>query len=260
MVSNACAREFSLIFLCHGLEEIIAGGGRAFRDWGARQEAGEAMSAALLLSIALAQLDASPVPQLNLLVGLKPASEKTANAERMNDGQAADPGDNWQSVLTSVIEKEGSVTWDFGAPRDFEGVWIQADNNDVYVLSVSDDGQHFTTAWESSTVDNAGMQTRTSATARGRGRYLKLTAKGGDGAFSVSELAVFANAGDLKAYVPSYVRTAPPPQPLDGNWVVIAVVLAGVVLLVRRIKPPEAAPEAEAPKAEKKEEPPAGKS
>jgi len=222
-----------------------------------------------LAFLVLAQLDASfvpgPPPAGNILQGLSFKAEKTANPERMTDGKAADPGDAWQTILTSVIDKEGSVTWDLGASRDFEGVWIEADNNDVYVVSTSEDGVNFTVAWESQTVDAAGVQTRQAPNARGRGRYLRLTAKGGDGLYSVAEFAVFSNADALKAYVPSYVRTAPPPQPFDGNWIVIAVVLAGIVMLVRRMKAPEIADgptdePKDAPKDEKKEEPPAAKS
>jgi len=193
---------------------------------------------------------------VNMLAGAQMKVDRATNAERMTDGQAADPGDNWQSVLTSVVEKEGSVTWDFGYPREFQGAWIQADNNDVYVLSTSDDGVNFTTAWESSTVDNAGMQTRTATELHGRGRWVKLTAKGGDGMFSVSEVAVFANGADAKAFTPGYVRNPsnPPPQPFDLNWVVIAVVLVGIVYLVRGMKPPEATEPAAA--EAKKDEPP----
>jgi hypothetical protein len=244
---------------------------------GLDESEGEAMTPTFLL-IALAQLDGGPVlmvPEMapmaqsasvarpvNLLAGLTPRAEKTANPERMNDGQATDPGDGWQSVLTSVMEKDGSVTWDLGATRDWEGAWIEADNNDVYMLSSSDDGQNFTTVWESSTVDNAGMQIRTSTNVRGHGRFVKLTAKGGDGMFSVGELAIFATGPEAKAYVPNYVRNpaTPQPQPFDGNWIVIAVVLAGIVVLVRRMKPPDTAtatadgaPSAE---AENKNEPP----
>lgn len=193
---------------------------------------------ALVALLALSQADSGSPG--NLLAGLTPKAEKASNAERMNDGKAADPGDGWQTILTSVMEKDGNVTWDFGAPRDFEGAWIQADNNDIYMLSVSDDSEHFTTVWESSTVDNAGMQTRTSTTAKGHGRYLRLTAKGGDGMFSVGELAVFANGAEAKTFAPTYVRTAPAPQPFDGNWIVIAVVMVGLVALVKRMKTPEA--------------------
>lgn len=213
------------------------------------------MNLSLLLALAVAQADGGA--STNLLVGLTPKAEKVANVERMTDGKAADPGDSWQSILTSVIEKEGSVTWDFGAQREFEGAWIQADNNDVYVLSTSDDGERFTVAWESSTVDNAGMQIRQSTSARGRGRYLRLTGKGGDGMFSVGELAVFSSGPQAKAYTPSYVRTAPPPAVFDGNWVVIALVMIGLVALVKRMRQPEAAEPAPAP--EKKEEPPPAK-
>lgn len=185
-------------------------------------------------------MKAAPAKTSNLLVGLPaPRAEKTANSDRITDGKAADPGDNWQTFLTSVIEKEGFVIWDFGAPRDWEGAWVQADNNDVYILSVSDDGTNFTTAWESPTVDNPGMQLRSSTTARGHGRYLRLSAKGGDGSFSVSELAVFEKGDEAKAFTPTYVRTAPPPQCGDLSWAVIGIALAGVVMLVRRMRAPE---------------------
>lgn len=217
-----------------------------------------------LVAISLSQFDASAQPATNLLQGLSFKAEKVANAERMTDGKAADPGDGWQTALTSVIEKDGNVTWDLGASREFEGAWVQADNNDVYMLSTSEDGVNFTLAWESMTVDNAGMQVRQSAAAKGRGRYVRLTAKGGDGLFSVAEIGIFATPEALKAYVPSYVRTAPPPAPFDGNWIVIAVVLAGIVMLVRRMKSPEVAEgpkdaAKDAPKDEKKEEPPEAK-
>ncbi|MBK7860453.1 MAG: hypothetical protein IPJ65_17935 [Archangiaceae bacterium] len=225
-----------------------------------------------LVMVALAQLMidagegavASTVPSgpaVNLLAGVAPKADRAQNAERMNDGKATDPGDNWQSVLTSVIEKEGSVTWDLGTPRTFEGAWIQADNNDVYVVQTSDDGTNFTTAWESSTVDNAGMQIRTASTLHGRGRFIKLSGKGGDGMFSVAELGIFATGGEAKAFVPSYQRNPanPAPQPFDGNWVVIALVLAGIVFLVRRMKPADEKTEAAPAAPEKKDEPAAPK-
>ena len=223
------------------------------------------MTLGLVLAAALGQLDAGPAT--NLLSGLTAKAEKVANVERMTDGKAPDPGDSWQTILTSVIEKDGSVTWDFGSSREFEGVWIQADNNDVYVLQTSEDGEHFFNAWESSTVDNAGMQARVSTTARGRGRYLKLSAKGGDGMFSVGEIAVFSSGPQAKVYAPSFTRNpaAPTPQPFDGNWVVIALVLMGLTALVKRMRQPERAPATAAaaaapePKPEQKEEPPPAK-
>ena len=132
-----------------------------------------------LVALTLTQLDAG-APTTNLLQGLSFKAEKTANAERMTDGKAADPGDGWQTVLTSVIDKDGNVTWDLGATRDFEAGWIQADNNDVYIVATSEDGLTFTTVWESGTIDNAGMQVRQSSALKGRGRYVRLTAKGGD--------------------------------------------------------------------------------
>jgi hypothetical protein len=178
---------------------------------------------------------------LNLLVGLPPpVTVKVQNAERMTDGKAPEPGDNWQSEYTTVIPADGSVTWDFGVPTDFDGAWIQADNNDIYGLSTSDDGVNFTKVWETLTFDmGAGMQARWSTSPlHAHGRYVRLTARGGDGMFSVGELAVFKDFASAKPYLPSYVRNVvQPPPPCDGNWAVIAAVLFGVVFLVRRLKP-----------------------
>jgi hypothetical protein len=209
----------------------------------------------------LAPVSSAPAPapaaapagarSLNLLVGLPPpATVKVQNAERMTDGRAPEPGDNWTSEYTSVIPADGSVTWDFGVPTDFDGAWIQADNNDIYVLSTSDDGVNFTKAWETLTFDmGAGMQARWSTSPiHGHGRYLRLTARGGDGSYSVGELAVFKDFASAKPYLPSYVRNVvQPPPPCDGNWAVIAAVLFGVVFLVRRLKPQDVRTDEAAP-------------
>jgi hypothetical protein len=201
---------------------------------------------------------AAPAPapggrSLNLLVGLPPpVTVKVQNAERMTDGKAPEPGDNWQSEYTTVIPADGSVTWDFGVPTEFDGAWIQADNNDIYGLSTSDDGVNFTKVWETLTFDmGAGMQARWSTSPlHARGRYLRLTARGGDGMFSVGELAVFKDFASAKPYLPSYVRNVvQPPPPCDGNWAVIAAVLFGVVFLVRRLKPQDVRTEEAAPAA-----------
>jgi hypothetical protein len=185
---------------------------------------------------------------LNLLVGLPPpATVKVTDVERMTDGRAPEPGDNWESQYTSKIPPDGSVTWDFGVPTDFDGAWIQADNNDVYILATSNDGVNFYPVWEAITFDMApGMQARWSTSPlHANGRFLRLTARGGDNMYSVGEIAVFKDFASAKPYLPSYVKTVvQPPPPCDGNWAVIAIVLFGAIYLVRRLKPVEAKPEA----------------
>ncbi len=188
---------------------------------------------------ALVHMTPHPTNSLNLLVGLPPPiADKVKNPERMTDGQAPEPGETWNSQYTSIIEKDGSVIWDFGTPTEFDGIWIQADNNDIYTVASSDDGHAFTTVWDSLTVDAPGMQARTWATAHARGRYVKLTARGGDGSYSIGEFALFTDGAQAKRYVPAYVRPikeAPPP--FDGNWVVVLIVTFGVIYFVRQMKP-----------------------
>jgi hypothetical protein len=204
------------------------------------------MTAALLLSM-LTLNDGGIPASPNLLVGLPPpVAVKVQNPERMTDGQAPEPGDNWQSQYTSVIAPDGSVTWDFGTPTDFDSAWVQCDNNDIYTVSTSMDGVNFEKAWEAVTFDMApGMQARFSTTPlHARGRYVKLTARGGDSMYSVGEFAVFRDFAQAKPYVPAYVKTVvQAPPACDGNWAVVAIVLFGVVYLVRRLRPPEAKPE-----------------
>src|SRR5581483_11166879 len=170
VLSDPCASPFSLIFVPKMLPAVLA----LFTLLGA---------------------DGGPVPSsANLLVGLPPPLVvKVKNVERMTDGRAPEPGDNWESQYTSIIEPEGSVTWDFGAPTDFDGAWLQSDNNDVYLLWTSDDGVNFRQTWEALSFDMApGMQARWSQQPlHAHGRYVKLTARGGDQKYSVGELALF---------------------------------------------------------------------
>lgn len=210
-----------------------------------------ALKVALVL---LSQVDGGSATSPNLLVGLPPpVAVKVKNPERMTDGQAPEPGDNWQSQYTSVIEPDGSVTWDLGAPTDFDGAWLQCDNNDIYVLSTSVDGVNFDKAWEAVTFDMApGMQARfTTTPMHAHARYVRLTARGGDGMFSVGELAVFKDVAAAKPYVPAYVKTVvQAPPAFDGNWAVVAIVLFGVIYFVRRLKPAETKAEPPAPEGD----------
>jgi hypothetical protein len=208
------------------------------------------MLAAVLALLTLPGTDGGPLPSsANLLVGLPPpVVVKAKDVERMTDGRAPEPGDNWESQYTSIIEPEGSVMWDFGTPTDFDGAWLQSDNNDVYLLWTSDDGVTFRQAWEALSFDMApGMQARWSQQPlHAHGRFVKLTARGGDQKYSVGELALFKDFAAAKPYVPKYVKTVvQAPPPCDGNWAVIAIVLFGGVYLVRKLRPPAAKPEPE---------------
>ena len=149
--------------------------------------------APLAISLALACVKdpkAGPVPG-NLLVGAKMENAGIPEVERITDGLAAVEGDFWDTGITARFgSPEASVTWDLGSKKDIGAALVQGDNNDVYILQVSDDGKTFRPLWQAQPETGAGMRMRQN-TLKESGRYIKLTASGGDGLFSVSELAVF---------------------------------------------------------------------
>ena len=132
--------------------------------------------------------------QVNRLAG---KSAKVANgaehAERLTDGMLAPNGDFWNTALTGLLpSSQATMTFDLGSEMPIAAAFIQADNNDRYLLEGSVDGATYTTLWEAPPVRGSGLRARTSDTISGRARYLRLSAAGGDGAYSVSELQVFS--------------------------------------------------------------------
>ena len=94
---------------------------------------------------------------------------------------------------------------DLGTVVRIEGITIQADNNDDYILEVSEDGKKYSPLlFISSDWGEIGFGMETISTVKGdpeyvpeaalaptRGRYLKLSAGGGDAAYAASEVLVF---------------------------------------------------------------------
>ncbi len=153
------------------------------------------MRSGLLLAIVLSAFAGcrSPADAGNLLTGRAPAlSTRTARPERVTDGVSAPLGSDWASALASVIDVGGGLEWDLGAPTQIRSAWLEADANDEYALLVSDDGRAWQTVWEAPRVDGAsGQQVRTTDALSVLARRLRLEPRGGDGAYSVAELAVF---------------------------------------------------------------------
>ncbi len=115
------------------------------------------------------------------------------HAERLTDGTLAPNGDFWNTALTGLLPSpQATMTFDLGQEVPIAAAFIQADNNDRYLLEGSVDGATYTTLWEAPPVRGSGLRARTTDTITGRARYLRLSAAGGDGAYSVSELQVFS--------------------------------------------------------------------
>jgi hypothetical protein len=125
----------------------------------------------------------------NLLKGKFPIKvEGVTDPARMTDGLASPEGDGWKSTRTSVVPVNGSVVWDLGEVRPLKAGMLQGDNNDDYLLESSVDGAEWKPLWRVHTVNEAGMRLRQSRELDGAGRYVRLSAKGGDSMYSVAEV------------------------------------------------------------------------
>ncbi len=153
------------------------------------------------------------------------------HAERLTDGTLAPNGDFWNTALTGLLPSpQATMTFDLGQEVPIAAAFVQADNNDHYLLEGSVDGSTYTTLWDAPPVRGSGLRVRTSDTITGRARYLRLSAAGGDGAYSVSELQVFS------------VVPASWPEPPGGRgnsdsspltqWILVLGIACGFFLLV----------------------------
>lgn len=128
----------------------------------------------------------------------------------------------WSDPKTSFVIDLGAALW-------ITGLTIQADNNDDYVIAVSTDGKAFkpllTVRGEWGDVFD-GMETLSTlakdpqhvaemAIKPAQARYVRLDAKGGDEAYSVSELLLY---GSKTAPVPQgSIGTGQPPEGTPGS-------------------------------------------
>ncbi|MBW1906707.1 MAG: hypothetical protein JRJ24_15650 [Deltaproteobacteria bacterium] len=78
----------------------------------------------------------------NLLAGKSPTAQPgVTHAKRLTDGVMAGEGDPWNSDLTAVFAgTESHVLYDLGASTRVTAIDLQGDNNDDYIVELSDDG------------------------------------------------------------------------------------------------------------------------
>jgi spermidine synthase len=116
----------------------------------------------------------------------------------VTDSQVGPEGAEWDSPVAVTITGSGSITYDFGQPEVIRAIFLQADANDTYRVSGSLDGQPGTFR-PIADLPNAfssghGLRSRAIEFSPTSVRYLKLSTGLGDGAFSISEFAVFCQA------------------------------------------------------------------
>jgi len=130
----------------------------------------------------------------NLLSGLTPVrTEAVSNAQVLTDGTRAVDGDHWKSKLTAVFaRRSASVDYDLGQTTPIVAAYLQGDNNDEYVVSVSEDGKTFTPLWTAQPDATPGLRPRFAVDLKGSGRYVRISTGRGDGSYSLSEVQLFS--------------------------------------------------------------------
>ncbi len=165
----------------------------------------------------------------NLLAGKVPIHvEGISDPQRMTDGLASPEGDDWKSTRTSVIAINGSAVWDLGEVKPLRAAMLQGDNNDDYLLEGSVDDSTWTVLWRVHTMGEPGLRLRNIRTLDASARYVRLTARGGDGSFSVSEVELHSSPDTLAD--PKRQRGRSSDEVPGLLW---AVTLGSIALLVR---------------------------
>ena len=156
----------------------------------------------LLATPAFAQSDAAVEPggacdTSNLLRGKAPVDQQNVTGElpRITDGSIDAEGAEWDAPTAVTMMGSGSVTFDLGSVRQLGAVLIQADANDIYVVTGSLDGRpgSFKLITELRNVREAGhgLRERTAVFAPLSVRFLRVSDGPGDGAFSIAEFAAY---------------------------------------------------------------------
>jgi hypothetical protein len=148
----------------------------------------------LCLTVALALLAARPAhADDNLLAGLRPSSSSgVSNVRALTDGVGAFEGDEWNSTRTALFASEHAYAeFDLGRSVAVAAAYLQGDNNDEYDLSISEDHSNFTPLWTAEPRPEPGLRERSTDHLSAHGRWVRLTVRGGDAAYSVAEVQLF---------------------------------------------------------------------
>ena len=128
----------------------------------------------------------------SLLHGLAPLDEKgIQRPSTMTDGVSPRPGDYWNTELTAVLPPGRAVSFDMGAPKEVRAVFVVADGDDQYEISLSQDNVTFEPLWTAPSVREPGMRPRQIQTLSSTGRYVRIQGVGGDSRYSIGEIQLF---------------------------------------------------------------------
>jgi len=161
-----------------------------------RPKVRSAVALAAIVACGFAASSCRRGPSRNLVAGKQPArSADVANAALLTDERTATEGADWNAAGAAILHGERAfVEYDLGRSERIDAAYIQADNNDEYIFSVSDDGTAFRPLWVAPAVTSQGLRGRSTEGLGARGRYVRMSPRGGDGVYSVAELQVWTGA------------------------------------------------------------------
>ena len=180
-----------------------------------------------------------PGPDAGLLRGKMPIrSGHVSHLDRLTDGIAANPDDPARTDLAALFASpEAFVVYDLGAETGIACASVDADGNDQYVVALSRDGVAFSPLWTAPAVPDAGVQPRASHDLHGRGRYLRLSASGGDGVYAVAEVSAAAECAPRWPPILAPQHGTPIDRSLATKAWTFAALAAAYVLAYRRKLP-----------------------
>ena len=208
-----------------------------FLTWAVqRVPCGMCLLPAVLFVLAGALPGAALAEPQSAIAGKQPTrSAGVRNVQRLTDGIYSNEGDDWLTDVTSRFSSADSfVEYSLGDDTPLGCAIVQADNNDVYFLSGSQDGVHWQPVWRVDAEGGPGMRVR-SQRLEARARYVRLSATGGDALYSVGEIALYAQCPD--SWPPAMVRSHGVPVAETINTKVLGFgILAGIFILLHRRK------------------------
>lgn len=126
------------------------------------------------------------------------AAEITGDPAILQDHTVAPEGADWRTSAGVRIAPGGFVTLDLLSDLALRALVLQADADDEYVIEVSDDAKTFREIWRAPPMVKTGhgMRVRFALVENTRARFVRLSAAGGDGRYSISEFQAYCSVPD----------------------------------------------------------------
>ncbi len=178
----------------------------------------------------------APEPASSLLEGAKVIdSSGVTHVDRLIDRVVAPAGDYWRTDISAPFSNpNGAITWDLGQEVEIHSAYLQGDNNDTHLLSISSDNKTYRPLWTAPVVDSPGMRDRSSRSLNAKGRYVRLQARGGDRMYALTEVRLSSDpSADLGSQLTTKKGT-PVEEQLQDRIVWFGIISCLCILFARR--------------------------